>query len=205
MKEGKKKKVLQKKRSSVSPISEKVEPVVVTAKVSEVIEPVVKEKSALTSGALMKAKKGNLSTARPPPRDSIKVAEAPIDPDEDFCDLYLAVKMDTSASQCNLMVFHGESTADAMFRAENLFVCGKRMSPNDNVSSLLSSKGEDQDIFLVYIPSLRMEDVSVVEVAIPLSSWDDAKFFFSGFILYIEARVSCSVISYLLMHLQFRY
>ena len=127
-----------------------------------------------------------------------KKVSSPIDPDEDFCDLYLGVKMESTSSECSVMVFNEDLTANAEFRANNLYVKGKQMKPGDDVDNLLKSNEEDQDIILVYIPNLLKDGVSRGEVAIPLSSWDDGKFFFSGFVLYLEPKVTICFKSYLL-------
>ena len=114
----------------------------------------------------------------------------PIDPDEDFCDLYLGVKMEAGPTECSVMIFNEEMTTNAVFSAPNLYTHGKQMSQDADVERLLTKEGEDQDLILVYIPNLNKDGVSQAEVAIPLSSWDDDKSFFSGFVLYFEPKVS---------------
>ena len=113
----------------------------------------------------------------------------PIDPDKDFCDLYLGVKMDAGPSKCSVMIFNEDVTANVTFTAANLYIHGKKMEDGSNVENLLKSKNEDQDLILVYVPRLNQDGISVSEAALPLSSWDDDKFFYSGFVLYIGPKV----------------
>jgi len=114
---------------------------------------------------------------------------APLDPDEDFCDLFLGVKMDASKTECSVMIFNDEFPTNAVFSARNLYIHGLQVQEDADVEKLLKGKGEDQDLILVHIPRLNKDGISTSEVSIPLSSWDDGKFFFSGFVMYHEPKV----------------
>ena len=60
------------------------------------------------------------------------------------------------------------------------------------MEKLLTSKNEDQDLILVSVPKLEPELTSVAEVAIPLSSWQDNNFFYTGFVLHSVSKDSQS-------------
>ena len=113
----------------------------------------------------------------------------PLDPDEDFCDLFLGVKMDASKTECSVMIFNDEFPTNAVFSARNLYINGLQVQEDADVENLLKGKGEDQDLILVHIPRLNKDGISTSDVSIPLSSWDDGKFFFSGFVMYHEPKV----------------
>jgi hypothetical protein len=121
----------------------------------------------------------------PPPSSLL-----PIDPDEDFCDLYLGISMRTEERECLVLVCSGDVTANATFTAANLYLHGHRVDPGANLQTLLPN---GDDFFLVYIPNLKKDEESACEVALPLSAWEDGQMFVLGFVLYLEPEDKCCV------------
>jgi hypothetical protein len=115
----------------------------------------------------------------------------PIDPDEDFCHLYLAIGMRTDERECLVLVCDGDVTANAFFTAASLYMHGRRADKDANLKRLLPN---GDDFVLVFIPNLKKDgEESVCELAIPLSAWDDGRSFVLGFVLYHEPDDKCCV------------
>ena len=123
-------------------------------------------------------------TSTPPP---------PVDPDEDFCDLYLGISMRTEPNECLVLVCSGDVTANATVTTSSLYMNGRRVAPDADLTRLLPN---GDDFVLVYIPNLKKdgeEDASVSELAVPLSAWEDGRTFVLGFVLYLEPEDKCCV------------
>ena len=142
-------------------------------------------KPSSSPSSLMKKKSLPPASSSPPP-----LTPLPIDPDEDFCDLYLGISLQTEERECLVLVSNGEVTANATFTASVLYMRGLRVTAEADLRRLLPN---GDDFVLVYIPILKKDENSSCSMALPLSAWEDGKSFVLGFVLYLEPDDKCCV------------